>query len=310
MDKITLQGATDFALTTDALAFMQSAYEALERIAGIGGENYIVSGCTVSGSTATSGWMFLKGKLMPFQGGSIQTNVRIIEEVNTVNVDVASRQQTTYRAEFGTSADSTKNVSWADIQRPAKLVDVFSKTEVYDAQRLQDNGIMLAAQNLSDLADKATARTNLDVYPKSSVYTKTEIDVLHEEEAWHEATLAQGSSDLSSQVCALKKKGNVVHFIIRFRFNNDSPSEFPQWNLPDWALASDPMFSNGRQHECFCFYQKIGSTNVQMLPASFYSGAHSIYPKKVVIDRGYAEGSVFGHSTTGNDFQAVGTYIV
>lgn len=129
MDKINLSGQTDFALTTDALAFMQSAYEALEKLGALGGDNYIVSGCSVSGSTATSGWMVLKGKLMPFQGGSIQTNVRIIEETNTVDVDVASRQQTTYRAEFGTSSDSSKNVAWDDIKRPPKIVDIFSKTE-------------------------------------------------------------------------------------------------------------------------------------------------------------------------------------
>jgi hypothetical protein len=129
MNKLTLSGATDFALTTDALAFMQSSYEALERIANLGGENIIVSGCTVSGSTATSGWMFLKGKLMPFQGGTIQTTVRIIEEVNTVTVDVASRQQTTYRAEFGSLPDTTKNVPWADIKRPPSLVDLIVTEE-------------------------------------------------------------------------------------------------------------------------------------------------------------------------------------
>ncbi len=117
MNKITLQGVKDFALTTDALAFMQSAFESFEQLGFMGGDNIIVSGCVVTGSSVSSGWMFLKGKLMPFSGGSIQTNVRIVETVQNVTVDIASREQRTFHAEFGTSADPDKNVAWADIRK-------------------------------------------------------------------------------------------------------------------------------------------------------------------------------------------------
>lgn len=130
MNKLTLSGATNFALTTDALAFMQSAYEALEKLGALGGDNYIVSGCEVSGSSVTSGWIFLKGKLMPFTGGTIQTNVRIIKTVSAVNVDIANREQATYHAEFGTSADPDDNVAWADIKRFPPLTNVYSKDEI------------------------------------------------------------------------------------------------------------------------------------------------------------------------------------
>lgn len=130
MNKLTLSGATDFALTTDALAFMQEATEAIEKLAALGGDNYIVTGCVVTGTSVSSGWMVLKGQLISFTGGTIQTNVRIVETVETITVDIASRVQNVYHAEFGTSADPSKNVPWADIKRPVKLIDVFSKTEV------------------------------------------------------------------------------------------------------------------------------------------------------------------------------------
>jgi len=117
MNKLTLQGVQDFALTTDALAFMQSAFESFEQLGFMGGDNIIVSGCVVTGSSVSSGWMFLKGKLMPFSGGSIQTNVRIVETVQNVTVDIASREQRTYHAEFGTSADPNKNVAWTEIRK-------------------------------------------------------------------------------------------------------------------------------------------------------------------------------------------------
>lgn len=156
MDTVKLTSFRDFALSTGALAFMQSAYGALEKIGYLGGDNFIISGCTVSGSTATSGWMFLKGQLMPFQGGSIQDTVKIVETTQTVNVDVASRQQNTYQAEFGSSIDSSKNVAWADIKRPAKITDIFSKTET-DDRYLRFRGYLGDTKDLNTLntiADK------------------------------------------------------------------------------------------------------------------------------------------------------------
>lgn len=134
MNKLALQGVQDFALTTDALAFMQSAFESFEQLGNLGGESIIVSGCVVTGSSVSSGWMFIKGKLMPFIGGSIQTNVRIVETVQTVNVDVASRQQTTYYAEFGTSSDPLKNVAWSNITRFKNLKELAVIVEEHEQE--------------------------------------------------------------------------------------------------------------------------------------------------------------------------------
>ena len=117
MNKIQLAGQRDFALTTDALAFMQDASEAIAKLVALGGDNYILSGCVTTGTSVSSGWIVLKGKLMPFVGGTIQSYVRIIETVQTVTVDIASRQQTTYHAEFGTSSNSAFNVEWSQVSR-------------------------------------------------------------------------------------------------------------------------------------------------------------------------------------------------
>ncbi len=115
MNKLVLQNKRDFALTTDALAFMQDAYEAFEKFGYLGGDNYIVSGCLVTGSSVAAGYMFLKGKLMPFVGGTITTNVQIIPTTSTITVDNGTRDQTSYRAEFGTSATPENNILWSDI---------------------------------------------------------------------------------------------------------------------------------------------------------------------------------------------------
>ena len=114
MNKLVLP-ASDFALTTDALAFMQTAYEMLEKIAALGGDNYILSGCEVTGSSVSAGYMVLDGKVMPFNAGTIQTNVRIISTYTLITVDTATRGQWVYHAEFGTSANPAENVLWTEL---------------------------------------------------------------------------------------------------------------------------------------------------------------------------------------------------
>lgn len=252
MDKLNLSGQTDFALTTDALAFMQSAYGALEKLGAMGGENFIVSGCTVSGSTATSGWMFLKGKLMPFQGGSIQTNVRIIEETNTITVDVASREQTTLRAEFGTSSDSTKNVEWSSIKRAERLVDAFliresvtnlnnaTKEGVYKVSSADENspgsGTMLV------FGSEAT-----DLIQLFASYSSFQMRVRDGEPSWsdwrmvwqrsitsenasyiHPNINPVGSGEFDSKI-SIRKYGNTVD-VWMYLYGSDVPVSEEGWN--------------------------------------------------------------------------------
>src|SRR5574343_695306 len=109
----------NFALTTNALKFMQDAYTDFENIVGVLGDNYIVTGCAVTGTSVSDGYMVLKGKLMPFVGGTVGTNVRIKQTVNSVTVGSGVRTETIYYAEFDTySGNSQTNVSWSAISAP------------------------------------------------------------------------------------------------------------------------------------------------------------------------------------------------
>ncbi len=127
MDKLTLDNTRDFPLTTNSLAFMQAAYAIFEQLGNLGGDNFIVSGCEVTGSSAAPGYMFLKGQLMPFLGGTITTNVQIVKVTTDVNVDAGVRQQISFRAQFGTSSNSDENVAWASITPKATLQDKVDK---------------------------------------------------------------------------------------------------------------------------------------------------------------------------------------
>jgi len=271
MNKLTLSGATNFALTTDALAFMQSSYEALEKLGALGGDNYIVSGCEVSGSSVTSGWIFLKGKLMPFTGGTIKTNVKIIKTINTINVDIASREQTTYHAEFGTSADPDDNVAWADIKRP-------------------DTSAYLSDQ-IKTLLDTTIPNIN------------GRLNTLEDETRWTVASLIEGADDLESYQLGLKKKGNVLHYRVQILFNKSNPTVLPKWSLPAWAIPDDPIYSY-QHHKQLLWMEKIGAQDI--IPALEIVFRDS----DAFVDRGNAIGTTFGNTNTSEYYVAEGTYIV
>jgi len=285
MNKVVLENTRDVPLTTDLLAFMQASYSALEKLTAIGGDNFIVSGCTVSGTTATSGWMVLKGKLVPFTGGSIQTYVRIITTENVYPVGAGSETEIVYTAEFGTSANPDDNVAWSNIKRP--------KTTIYLSEQIST----LLSSTIPGLGQDITA---LDV----------RVAALESSDGWHEAALKEGSEVLSHELLALRRIGNVVQYYARFRFNTNSPSTYPVWALPDWAIPADPLFLSGRfQLDKFLSESQVAG-EVNYLPASFYAANNAYFPKELRVTRGYDPGSAFPHTYTGDNFEMSGTYLV
>lgn len=285
MNRVVLENTRDVPLTTDLLAFMQASYSALEKLAAIGGDNFIVSGCTVSGTTATSGWMVLKGKLVPFTGGSIQTNVRIITTENVYPVGAGSETEIVYIAEFGTSASPEDNVAWSSIKRP--------NTTIYLSEQIST----LLSSTIPGLGQEITG-------------IRDRLDVLESSDGWHQATLKEGSAVLTTELLALRRIGNVVHYYARFRFNTDSPILYPVWDLPDWAIPANPLFSDGRFHlDKFLSESQIAG-EVNYLPATFYADNNANFPKELRVIRGYAAGSALPHTHTGNNFEMSGTYLV
>ena len=115
MNTLKLESQRNFPLTTDALKFMQDAYASLEQLALLAGYTAILSGCTITGSSASDGVVIIGGRLMPFRGGTIQTNVRVVTNVATITVGTGTREQTTYHAEFGTSTNPADNVAWSTL---------------------------------------------------------------------------------------------------------------------------------------------------------------------------------------------------
>lgn len=178
MDKFTLP-ASDFALTTDALATMQSAYEYLQNIAYIAGSSVMIYGGTVSNGVAASGIIYLGGKLMPFTGGTVTTNVRVIETTTTTSVGTGSRTKTTYYAEFGTSTDDAKNYAWEDITTIDNIVTLMNRlSEAEGLAEENETDIQALYEEKADITN-VLELDNEDEFTPSSDYhpaTKKYVD--------------------------------------------------------------------------------------------------------------------------------------
>lgn len=120
MKTIQLDNKRDFPLTTNALKYIQEAYGDFEQLAKLGGDNYILSGGVVTGTAASSGWVVIAGRLMPFLGGTIQSNVRVVATSTVITVGRGTREHTVYTAEFGTSANPAENIGW-DVLNSSRL---------------------------------------------------------------------------------------------------------------------------------------------------------------------------------------------
>lgn len=70
-----------FPLQTDSLAFMQEAYTQLAGIARLGGDDYILSGAEVDGTTVAAGVVVIDGELLPLEGGEKLEYLDIVEVV-------------------------------------------------------------------------------------------------------------------------------------------------------------------------------------------------------------------------------------
>jgi hypothetical protein len=221
MDKITLSGKTDFALTTNALAFMQSAYSMLEKLTALGGDNYIVSGCEVTGSSVSDGYVVLKGILMPFKQGSLQTNVMIKKDPKTINVDTGSREQISYHAEFGSSTNAADNVAWADILK----IDTNKALMTQIADIIAD--IAPLDTNITSNASDIQINTDAIAANTQSISTNSQnIQTLSEEIVSTELSFSSTGrwSDFNTVSLKGKRRGNSFNIAASFVATNSSES--------------------------------------------------------------------------------------
>lgn len=110
----------DFALTaTVLLTHMQEAWESIQSAYGLGGGNYILSGCAVNGTNVGSGILVINGEALPFAGGTVNDFVIVTEQEATTTVGAGSYTRVLRTASFGTGAGQ---IGWGTFQRVTRGV--------------------------------------------------------------------------------------------------------------------------------------------------------------------------------------------
>lgn len=122
MNNINFQQTGGFPLETDTLGFMQEAYMALQNIAAIGGENYILSGCTVTGNNVSDGYMVLNKEVIPFQGGLQQSGV-IIREVKQTRPFENGQTKEVFKTRYASFGTGEGVIPFGSILRLRPLSD-------------------------------------------------------------------------------------------------------------------------------------------------------------------------------------------
>lgn len=114
MNSINLTNRTTFPLDVETLEFLQEMIRHVYAVAGIGGSNYILSGCEERNGTISPGLLVVDGELVAFAGGVPKERIRVLDTVQSVEVEGEIFREAYLKrtAEFS----DTGNHKWADFR--------------------------------------------------------------------------------------------------------------------------------------------------------------------------------------------------
>ncbi|TAE80366.1 MAG: hypothetical protein EAY81_10520 [Bacteroidetes bacterium] len=117
MNTIDYTQTGGFPLDQNVLAFMQAQSQLAQLPAHFGGQLCIISGCTVTGTSVTAGFVAINGEVLPFNGGTISPKVIIVETATNLTYEDGNAKpvQKIRYATFGD--DGVQNNLWANFKR-------------------------------------------------------------------------------------------------------------------------------------------------------------------------------------------------
>lgn len=115
MNRINFTAKDNFPLSSDTMTLMQRMIALSANSALLGGENYILSGCTDNGATVGDGIIVINGELLVFEGGLKKTKITITQTPQTLHAfGVDYPEAYIFRlAEFS----DTGEYKWADFKQ-------------------------------------------------------------------------------------------------------------------------------------------------------------------------------------------------
>ncbi len=126
MNKIDFLKYNQFPLSSETLNALQDMIFLAARIASLGGNYYILSGCEISsGGVATPGFVVINGEILPFKGGYVTSYVIIKETKSSVDVYDEKYEDIYISREvvFGTGSGQ---IPWSNFKRIRDVVSLAS----------------------------------------------------------------------------------------------------------------------------------------------------------------------------------------
>lgn len=116
MNYLKIQQTGGFPLTTNTLDFLQSSLLLMQELGNVAGDLAIIRGCETTGTQVSSGVVYINGELLPFEGGTIGTNVIIRETATQKHFEDGTTKPVEIRrvAMFGNGSTS---YAWSDFTR-------------------------------------------------------------------------------------------------------------------------------------------------------------------------------------------------
>lgn len=123
MNKLNYNVTGGFPLKTERLQDIEEAYTIFNALGYLGGDMTIISGCTVSGSNTTDGFVFYNGEVFDFKGGLTATNVKVIEEL-TYKFFEDGTSKVLYKKRYITFGSGSGSIAWANFNRLDPLKEI------------------------------------------------------------------------------------------------------------------------------------------------------------------------------------------
>lgn len=83
MNKGNFTAKDNFPVSTFTYDFLQNMAQLAGHIAQLGGQNYILSGCILTGTTVSDGLIVINGEILPFEAGIKKAKITIQETKDT-----------------------------------------------------------------------------------------------------------------------------------------------------------------------------------------------------------------------------------
>ena len=150
MNIVNFDQTGGFPLEAETLKRLQSAFLTMQQLGFLAGNKAIISGCNVSGSNTSDGYIFLNGELLFFKGGVTQSKIIIQEVVDKAEYEDGNEKDTyhTRTACFGTGVEQH---DWSEFKRmyPITSALYLDKIDMYagDTNNLPAGWFLCDGQN-------------------------------------------------------------------------------------------------------------------------------------------------------------------